>query len=613
MKNLYLDIAAYSDKDLNTHGVYACAEPKHGHVLLLAYVYDNESPKIINLMKGEFIPRELINALGDATINKITYDARFARVFLSGCLFHQPDEFILSNNWYCLKTWAGYLGYPKTFQGVLDVLGIHSPCPNLRALTEHAIFDALDEAGGIPSKAVCNEILPKLNVLAGCMMRSLETTRELYHRLSAMPMNQFEWIHYWVSENVSDHGIRVDVPFLVNATSMTTTINDDQWNKFCELTGLHRCCSVQSFRYWLSRHGVNAASLSQDSLSKLLNETAGEVRLSLQLWRDIMCNPVRKYMALLNHVGTDSRVRGLFFPNGGRLGEFSFPHFQADCVPVCDIENDQEVRKHIIAGDLIWIRANSESPSAVLAHMLSTAFIPSEGMHFAAFNFERLAPSVLRWLAQVNLQSCAACVGETTFQPEPPLAGEYFPSRAYTSDDPAICRLYLDVENAIRDCLTTRCTMYMSMLRFSADSDKLSIQLPSGHVLTYHQPLIRVDTAGFSAIRVMGLNADGKWDFQLLAGKDFVSDIVRAIARDIILFAMISAEAHNDYVCLPYRDGVLLEVRENKSLIQAMGYVKMLPYWADDLNGVITGYLCEDYFKRMPRPTSKKKGGAHDA
>lgn len=613
MKNLYLDIAVYSDKDMNTHGVYACAEPKHGRVLLLGYAYDNESPRIINLMKGEFIPRELICALGDSEINKITYDARFTRVFLSGCFFHKSDEFIPSVNWYCLKTWAEYLGYPKTLQGVLDVLSIHAPCPNLRALTSHAISDVLDEAGGVDSKAVRNELMPKLNVLAGCMKRSLETTRELHHRLSARPMNQFEWIHYWVSENVSDHGIRVDMPFLMNAASMATTINEDQWEKFCELTGLHRCCSVQAFRYWLSSHGVNAASLSQDALVKLLNETTGNVRLALQLWREIMCNPVRKYTALLNHVGTDSRIRGLFLPNGGRSGEFAFPYFQADCVPVCNIENDQEVRKRISAGDLLWIRANCESPSAVLARMLGTAFIPTEGMQFTAFNIERLIPSVLHWLAKVNLQSCAACIGETSFQPEPPLVGEYFPTRAYTSDDPAICRLYLDVENAVRDCLTTRCTMDMSMFRFSVDGDKLCIRLPSGHVLTYHQPLIRVDTAGFSAIRVMGLNADGKWDFQLLAGKDFVADIVRAIARDIILFAMMSAEAHNDSVCLPFRDGVLLEIGRNESLIQAMSHVKMLPCWADDLNGVITGYLCEDYFKRMPRPSSRKKGGSHDA
>ena len=613
MKNLYLDIAAYSDRNLDKNGVYVCAEPRIGHILLIGYAFDNDKPKVINLMKGEPIPRELISALDDPGVDKITYDARFARVFLSGHLFSKVGEFLLPFNWLCLKTWAEYLGYPKTLQGVMDVLNIHAPCPNLRALIEQAITNVLDNSRGSASIATSEEITSKLNVLAGCMKRSIEANRELHHRLSLMPMSHFEWIHYWVSEHSSDLGIRVDEIFLINAGLMARRLEENQWDQFCQLTGLHVGCGVQTFRRWLAEHGVTAPSLSQEALAKLLKETSGDVHQALMLWRDITCNPDRKYTALVNHVCSDSKVRGLLLPNGGRLGEFRFPFFQADCMPVCSIENDEEVRKHIVEGDFKWIETNFESPAVVLARMLSTAFIPSEKKRFAAFNIQRLIPSVLHWLANVNLRACAACVGESAFQAESPLAGEYFPTRTYTSDDPAVCRLYLDVENAIRDCLTTQCAVDMSMLRFTVDKDKLTIRLPSEHILTYHQPLIRVDTAGFSAIRVMGLSSEGKWDFHLMAGRDFVSDIVRAVARDIIMFAMFSAEAYDASVCLPFRDGILMEIGKNESLITAMEHVRKLPFWADSLNAVVNGYICEHYFKRSPRLISRAKGGAHDA
>ena len=76
---------------------------------------------------------------------------------------------------------------------------------------------------------------------------------------------------------------------------------------------------------------------------------------------------------------------------------------------------------------------------------------------------------------------------------------------------------------------------------------------------------------------------------------------------------MVVAEYHDDPVCLPFRDGVLMEISKQEGLKTAVEHVRMLPFWADDIDGVCDGYICEDYFKRAPKKTAGTKGGARNA
>ena len=91
MKRLYLDIAAYSDKPIDKHGDYVSAESEHSNILLLGYAFDDENPRVINLMEDGAIPTHLVYALVSPDVDKFAYNARIVRVFLSRHLIHKAD------------------------------------------------------------------------------------------------------------------------------------------------------------------------------------------------------------------------------------------------------------------------------------------------------------------------------------------------------------------------------------------------------------------------------------------------------------------------------------------------------------------------------------------
>src|SRR5699024_1144460 len=96
---------------------------------------------------------------------------------------------------------------------------------------------------------------------------------------------------------------------------------------------------------------------------------------------------------------------------------------------------------------------------------------------------------------------------------------------------------------------------------------------------------------------------------RILDGKNIVQDIVRAVARDFLLYKMVCVEANEDFIALPFRDGLLIEIDAAQNLCMAAHTLRGLPQWANGLTVHIDGYLCEDYFKRASCGRFRTKGG----
>jgi DNA polymerase len=77
MHVISIDIETFSDIDLGKCGVYRYAESPSFDILLFAYSIDDGQIKLIDLASGEKLPEEIINALMDASIIKIAFNANF--------------------------------------------------------------------------------------------------------------------------------------------------------------------------------------------------------------------------------------------------------------------------------------------------------------------------------------------------------------------------------------------------------------------------------------------------------------------------------------------------------------------------------------------------------
>ena len=83
MKNLEIDIETYSSVSLQKCGVYKYAEADDFEILLFGYSVDGGEVKVIDLVCGEEIPSDILDALTDDTVTKWAFNAQFERICLS--------------------------------------------------------------------------------------------------------------------------------------------------------------------------------------------------------------------------------------------------------------------------------------------------------------------------------------------------------------------------------------------------------------------------------------------------------------------------------------------------------------------------------------------------
>ena len=78
-RRLHIDIETFSSVDIKTSGAYKYTQSLDFEILLVAYAFDDEPIKIIDLAQGEELPREFIEGLLDPEVHKCAHNATFER------------------------------------------------------------------------------------------------------------------------------------------------------------------------------------------------------------------------------------------------------------------------------------------------------------------------------------------------------------------------------------------------------------------------------------------------------------------------------------------------------------------------------------------------------
>ena len=77
MRTLHIDLETFSDIDITKAGLYRYVQSPAFEILLLAYSYDYEPVRIIDLAMGEQIPAGIVQDLNDPIVIKTAYNAAF--------------------------------------------------------------------------------------------------------------------------------------------------------------------------------------------------------------------------------------------------------------------------------------------------------------------------------------------------------------------------------------------------------------------------------------------------------------------------------------------------------------------------------------------------------
>ena len=398
MKSISIDIESYSDIDINKAGVYRYVDSPEFKILLFAYAVDGGEVQLIDLTRGERIPKEVLDALSNPGITKWAYNANFERVALSAFLGMPTGSYLDPEGWKCSMVWAATLGLPMGLAKVGEVL----------ALDKQKMTEGRDliRKFCIPNKKTGKRLMPEeapedWETFRSYNIRDVETEMGIQRRISAFPCSEELWQEYWIDQRINDRGVEVDLTLAKSAVEMSGVLSQDLKERMRDLTGLENPNSTAQLDLWLREHGVDMDSLGKKEVASVIDETEDPLIIEvLQLRLQSAKSSVKKYETMLRATCTDGRARGMFqFYGAMRTGRFAGRILQLQNLPQNHIDNIGLVREMARRGELESLEMMFDSVPDILSQLIRTAFIAREGSRFIVADFSAIEARVIAWLA----------------------------------------------------------------------------------------------------------------------------------------------------------------------------------------------------------------------
>ena len=658
MESLSIDLETYSDIDLKKCGVYKYAESPNFEILLFAYSVNNGPVQVIDLAQGEDIPTEILTALTDETITKWAYNASFERICLSVWLRRNHPEYFQSYSiledtvgdyldpsaWKCSRIWGAYMGLPLSLEGIGAVLKLSDQkMKEGKDLIKYFCVPCkATKVNGGRTRNLPSDAPDKWDVFKSYNKRDVEVELAIKEKLSKFPVPEFIWDEYHLDQEINDRGIGVDMQLVENAIDIDSKTKDYLMSRLVTLTGLENPNSVQQMKTWLSDYGIETESLDKKAVKELLSDADKKVSEVLECRQQLAKSSVKKYTAMQNMACDDNRARGCFmFYGANRSGRWAGRGIQLQNLPQNHMSDLEEARNLVRDGNFEALELLYDNVPGVLSELIRTAFVPKPGYKYIVADFSAIEARVLSFLAGEQWRIdvfkegkdiyCASAsqmfkvpvekhgvnshlrqkgkiaelalgyggsVGALTSMGaiEMGLAEEELQPlvNAWRDSNQNITNLWWSVDSAVKQAVIYKSAAETHGLKFYYKSGMLFIDLPSGRKLCYVKPRMGVNQFGSDSVTYEGIN-NNKWTRIESYGPKFVENIVQAISRDILAYAMRTLS--HCFICGHVHDELIIECSKDVSLEAICEQMGRTPPWIKGLLLRADGYECDFYKK----------------
>ena len=641
MKSLGIDLETFSSVDLSKCGVYRYASSPDFDILLFGYSVDGGDVHVVDLCQGEEIPADIVAALSDDSVIKWSYNNNFERV----CLSNYFGTWFEPENWRCTMVWAAYLGLPRSLEDVGAVLGLEKQklSEGKELIRYFCVPCKQTKAHGGRTRNLPEHDREKWERFKAYNLRDVEAEMQIQQRLAKFPVPDFVWEEYRQDQEINDRGIGVDMDMVRNAIAIDGRSKAELSAAMKELTGLENPNSVQQMKQWLSENGVETDSLDKKAVAELMKDAEEPLRKVLALRQQLAKSSVKKYQAMENAVCADSRAHGMFaFYGANRTGRFSGRIIQLQNLYKNTMPDLAQARELVRCGDFEALEILYDSVPEVLSELIRTAFVPQDGRKFIVADFSAIEARVLAWIAGERWRLkvfegggdiyCASAsqmfhvpvekhgvnghlrqkgkiaelalgyggsVGALISMGalEMGLAEEELQPlvSAWRDSNPCITEFWWAVDRAVKECIKMRAGTETHGIRFDYQGGMLFITLFSGRRLAYVKPRIGENQFGGESVTYMGVGGTKKWERLESHGPKFVENIVQAVSRDILCYAMRTLR--NCSIVAHVHDEVIIEADRKMSLPTVCEQMGRTPPWAKGLRLRADGYECDFYQK----------------
>lgn len=430
-KEMSIDVESYSDVDIS-NGVYAYVNSPAFELVLVAYSLDGAPPKCF--MPKRFADRpgvltppedpgeqqslaiaapefdldgdedEFLFLLNDPEVIKTAFNANFERTTLRAYYGAEcdPDE------WRCTAVLASTLGLPRSLADVGAAIGLPEDQQKLKigkALIQYFCKPCKPtKSNGGRTRNLPRHDPDRWKIFIDYNLQDVVTEQAILDKLRAfrpIPSEQELWS---VDQQILDRGIRIDRKFVEGIVEYDAIRTEELKAEAKEITGLENPNSPTQLKRYMADMGEHLLSvdISKDAVAQALAGSVAsyDVRRVLEIRQALGKTSTKKYVAMLNSVCDDGRVRGMLqFYGANRTGRWAGRIVQLQNLPQNHIEDLDLARSIVAAREFETLELLYGEPAHVFSELVRTAFIPSEGCRFVVTDFSAIEARVIAWLA----------------------------------------------------------------------------------------------------------------------------------------------------------------------------------------------------------------------
>lgn len=456
-----------------------------------------------------------------------------------------------------------------------------------------------------------------------------------------IPSEQEIW---FLNQRLNWRGLRIDIPTVQKIVDIMAIESKIKLKELDTLTmGLVTKPGARaSILEFLALEDIVLPDIRAKTVEDVLKagQLSDDMKRLLEIRQQLSKTSTKKYQGFLDRAMPDHRIRDILLYHGASTGRDTGTGVQPHNFPRGVIKIDKNrpyaAVETIIKADYEMLKVlYGDSLSMVFSSILRNMIVPSEGCELFVADFSKIEVAVLWWLANNKPGLKILSSGKDPYKymaaantgksyDEIPDEGderqlgkaqvlgcgfgmgwEKFQSTAYDQyrlkltaqqskdavnkyreANEAVPQLWKDYERAAVMAIEDGKTVTVGKCKFFCSHDFLWVKLPSGRRLAYREPRIgwrETDYGPRKTIEFMGLDkSKKKLALERTWGGTLTENIVQAVARDLMMPAMVRLEKRGFQPLLMVHDEGICEYPKGKATIES--FVKILcerPVWAD--------------------------------